>query len=467
MDTTQVTNTAIESLESVDAALRAETELQAKQRSQESRAEASRQRRASSIGTALRFLGVTALLTAAGIFLFQRWDGATHLSRYGMFLAFTTLVTLAGVFCSRQLHEQKGARTFLGVVLMFLPVHFAQLGAILFSRFGRVPEDAAGYYPFYLYWEAPSVESACIATAVGLLALLPMSYLAFSALARRHARDILATSFVAGAMLLVPTRDPSSVALIAILTWLFAIARDMHFSGCPEMRTLEGQVARLVPFAMAATAVGRQCALYETNQILAGAFLVGGSIIALRARPTAHPRGGTTAFCEVLAWVLAVPGMLLINWQVAETFAFLEPIHPLVVGVPLAIVMIHFDRRATLCNLLFKVTAVITVGLSLLTQYSNTDSFLICLFGLVLGVIGVVIASARESKMLFWSGVAVASTSLMRLACISIEQELFNSWIVLGTLGVVAVMAGSYLESNFHRLAERLRAHRTTMSRWT
>ncbi len=113
MDTTQVTNTAIESLESVDAALRAETELQAKQRSQESRAEASRQRRASSIGTALRFLGVTSLLTAAGIFLFQRWDGATHLSRYGMFLLSPHWLPWPECFARVSSTNRKGREHFL------------------------------------------------------------------------------------------------------------------------------------------------------------------------------------------------------------------------------------------------------------------------------------------------------------------------------------------------------------------
>lgn len=465
MNTTKNQAITATDLTSIEAALRDERKQQEQERLSEMRSSKAVENRASRVGSTLRFAGVTALLAAAGAFLTQHWTDASYLSRYGMFLLFTALVTGAGVFCSSTIKEQKGARAFLGVTVMFLPVHFAQLGALLFSQFGSVPESAVSYYP-YLYWEAPSLGIASAVTALGIAALLPMAYFAFSALARNHADKLLRTTFVCGAALLIPTREPAFIAAILGSLAIFSTFRDQQISVFPEMRTVEGRAARLVPFVTIITMIGRQCALYNASAFLVGLVLVGLSYAAMGMRAANAERSGATAFAEVVAWMLAIPGMLAISYDICESFRPAPSIEPLFLGLPLGAVMIHLERRARVCSLLFKTVAVLSIGLTFVAEYSYSDSLLPSTMGLILAIVAVTTASAIESKTLFWIGAVGCVASLLRMLELCINLHVVSPWIVLGVIGTAAVIGGSYIERNFTAILERFRNRRLTVISW-
>ena len=88
-------------LTSIDNALAEELAQAEQEREQSARAARAAHTRAVRLGTALRFAGVSILIMAAAAFITQRWVDSSHVTRYGLFLAFTLLVTSAGLFCSR------------------------------------------------------------------------------------------------------------------------------------------------------------------------------------------------------------------------------------------------------------------------------------------------------------------------------------------------------------------------------
>jgi len=83
----------------------------------------------------LRVLGGGVLVASLGIFLFQGWNDASDLGRFGLLFAQTLMLMAAGLASGRYLHEPKGARVFVGIGLVAVVANFAVLGGILWSQY--------------------------------------------------------------------------------------------------------------------------------------------------------------------------------------------------------------------------------------------------------------------------------------------------------------------------------------------
>jgi len=454
-------------LTSIDNALAEELAQAEQEREQSARAARAAHTRAVRLGTALRFAGVSILIMAAAAFITQRWVDSSHVTRYGLFLAFTLLVTSAGLFCSRRLNEQKGARAFLGVVLLFIPVHFAQLGALLFSCFGAPPSHASIAYPAFLLWQAPSGPAALLVTALGIGLLMPMAYLAYSVMARSHAGTLMISGFAAAAALLIPTREPAVVTLISALVLGFAVMRDRSVRGFPELRTTEGRIARSVPFIVAATAVARQCALYGAYPLMIGSILVAASAALMLSQRTGAAIGFRRAAIELLALILVIPGWLAMADDIIDAFSVSGRAAGLIASLPLLVILVGYEKRSRSCTALFQIASMVTFGMAVVLQTAGYSGLSASSAGVAIGILGLALSISARSRTLLWtSSITIVASACELIYLASTALDIVSPWIVLGALGIASVLAGSWIERNLSLLSDKLREVHRDIRSW-
>ena len=450
----------------VDEALAADIAKREKQ-SEERLAAVNREReKVSRIGTALRYVGIAVLFAATGSFMFQRWGDMTHLARYLSFLVFTVGVCGAGLLCGLKIGENKGARTLLGVVVALIPVHAAQLGAILFSQFGTAQRSASSY-PSALYWSVSSLSDALIAVGVGVATLVPMAFMAYSVLARSHARQLLALGCGVSAALLVPTRDPFYVGAIMALASAVALVGEVRLSSVLELRTREGLIARTVPFLAIAMMIGRQCFLYNATSLFMGFVFLVASAVTFEM----IPRLKINALVTTLSEHLSIPLMALAAFYLGDACVRgfgLErsALEPLVIGLPMGIAFTVMTERARESAGVFRAAssaALFCTGLAELMTVGGVEGGIA---SLIIGIVALTVACVTERKGLFLAGVALIVLSLARVSLEALANISVNPWVILGVIGVATIVAASYIERNFLRLREEFFALRKKVGAW-
>lgn len=424
-----------------------------------------RQSRVARLGSGLRFIGVMVLVAAVATFMSQRWTEMSHLTRYFSFLGFTAFVCGAGLLCGLKIGESKGARTLLGAVVTFIPVHCAQLGAILYSRAAQsAPSEL---YPSYLYWSVPSLTQAILALSVGLLALAPMAYMAYSVLSRRFAKTLFTLGFATSSALLLPTRDPLIVGLLISVVAVCMIRAEVSFSGIVELKTKEAIVARAVPMLALLTIVGRQAALYDTPRVFVGVLFALLSAVLFEVMPRVVPHKRVTGLCEVASMgtvaiaALMIADGLMHGFQVAGA-----EFEPLLYGLPIALSYALMAERARLTGSTFRVysaLALLLTGGAELCMYGSLAS---SVFALVIGIGAVTIGCLSQQRAMLFVGAGLTLLALVKTTAIAFSSLYVSAWIVMGVLGIVTIVGASYLERNFLLLRERLFAFRQRMQGW-
>jgi hypothetical protein len=132
-------------------------------------------------------------------------------------------LTGAGLVCGLSIRESRGARTFLALVVASVPVHFAVLGGLLQSQF-PLDSTLTGNAP----WNVDSPVTAVWLAGLGVMTLIPLTWLSMLTLVRPHARRLTLTFIAVNMALLLPVRDPGSVA------WLVALMSILAFTVEPR-----------------------------------------------------------------------------------------------------------------------------------------------------------------------------------------------------------------------------------------
>jgi hypothetical protein len=215
----------------------------------------------------LRGIGAIALLAAASSFLLQHWESGGDVWRYYALLAHTGLLGALGFAWGLKAGDARGARTFLALAAGLVPAHFCILGGLVYSQLS-VDAQAVGVAR-YATWIAPDATSALLAVGLSLAGLGVVTAVAFVALARARA-GLLGAAYLAGnALLLVPTRDPSSVAALAGVQLAALAALELVVARRePRLRTLEGSFVRVMLWAPAALMLVRSVLHYDLSALL-------------------------------------------------------------------------------------------------------------------------------------------------------------------------------------------------------
>lgn len=421
--------------------------------------------RISRIGTVLRYIGVAVLMAATGTFMFQRWGDMTHMSRYFAFLAFTAVVCAAGLVCGLKIGENKGARTLLGAVVVLLPVHCAQIGAILFSRLGGGAH--AMNYPSYFFWSVPSLADAVLVAVAGAVALIPMAYMAYSVLARNYARQLMLLGCAVSAILVVPTRDPLIVGLLLTVAGVVACMGEIKLSGVAELKTREAAVARCVPFIATAMLIGRQGALYHSSIFFQGIVYALMSAVLFEIAPRITTKKSIVRFCEAAALYPTALSCHLLADAVLRGFALHgTALAPVVIGLPITLVFAVMAERAKETSRLFRALSAVALFVTGLVELVDGVGIESCIIALVIGIFAVTYACVSEHKGLLFAGGSLTLLSLGRVTFLAIGSLSFSPWILLGVIGVATIVGASYLERNFTKLREGMFLARKRVSGW-
>src|SRR6187431_2576226 len=221
---------------------------------------------------ALRIAGAVLVVAAASTFMLQNWQVGNDLGRYAMLVGQSLLLTVAAYFVGLSVREGRSARTFLALVLATIPVSFAVLGGLVYSRFHL---DELAPLPHYASWIAPSRGSALLAVLGTLSLLVPLSLVSFTALARKQAKALTLAFCAANLLVLVPVRQPEVVAALAGVALLGLLHLELtRFAAAAQLDTLEGKLARVMPFAPPLIMLGRVFHLYHGGPAFVGGVLL-------------------------------------------------------------------------------------------------------------------------------------------------------------------------------------------------
>ncbi len=420
--------------------------------------------KASRLGAYLRNAGSLMLVLSALAFMLQKWGMIDHITRYFSFLGFTGVMAASALLCGLGVREGKSARTLFGLVVALTPVHFAQLGGLLFSVFGEIPSGTS--YPTYLLWQAESSTAVLATVGVALLALTPILFVGFSTLDRSLAKHLTAASLIVNTILLAPTRDPNIIALMSGTTLLAVLLYNVKLKGMAKYVTRESIFARATLFIPVAVVVGRQMTLYSLSEgfLAINLLFAAGVLFMVVPRYVGERLGAlsqTFSAVPLLLGVVTTVGSLGIGTRHHEVWLFL-----LSVGVPTSMVLLlmSFLSKSAHRNLQ---TIAALVGLSsTLVAFNFHPGIPTSALTLLTVVTFFTIAFMTESKsVLGISGVAgfLATGYHVQILLQTFE---FNLWITLGSVGVVTIVAASILERHFTVIVQHLALIRGRIAQW-
>lgn len=413
------------------------------------------------IARLLRILGAVVLVASAVTFAMQGWSGLDSLGRYYAFLVFTVVLSAAGVFCGLTLKEDKGARTFLGLGAAFLPAHFLQLGALLYSVVLGTPQHLHELFVL----RAPSLLAAVLAAGIALPLLAGVAFFGLSALARSEARVLTAVYLTLNAFLLLPVREADYVALFSLGAFALLSGFEFRrFSRAAAMSTREGAMVRAMLAAPLFCLVGRSVALYPLSQFFGSIMLAMLSFILLVAVPQWARNKEVMRLCEfasfgsaAMSWVLLVGALGFSDLpQLATPMTFL-PMALIFSGMSLVVPSGGAGYRR-----LASWIAIGAVLVQLFTVPGLASSFL-CI---VTAVLTTVAAFTAEDRGLLVSGVFGLGAGLLYHLRYAVDFYTLSPWLSLALTGVLIVIGSSYLERNSGQINRQISAFRERIAGW-
>jgi hypothetical protein len=414
---------------------------------------------------ALRIAGAVLVVASASTFMLQHWQAGNDLIRYTMLVGQSLLLAAAAYFVGLTMREGRSARTFLALVLATMPVSFAVLGGLVYSQFHL---EALAPLPQYATWMAPSPQAALLAVAATLLVLVPLAVVSFVALARKECKA-LSLAFIAGNLLvLVPVRQPLTIVLLAGLALLALLQLELgRFAGKAQLDTLEGKLARVMPFGAPAIMLGRVFHLYH-----AGAAFVGGVLlIAAAALWLLLAQTRNTIKRDVGAWIAAGCGVAgwALCWTELRHSLGSDAQGVLCWGLPAALLVGVAALRATTSRValvgISTVGGLVTVLIACAFDL-DTVSALCCI---VLGVAVAVWGASVRALLRTVSGSLVALFGLGVEVWLAVQHDNLLRWASLTVVGVLLIIGSAYVERNRTRIirfwdeaaARRLRQQET------
>ncbi|HYQ01424.1 MAG TPA: hypothetical protein VER96_22280 [Polyangiaceae bacterium] len=398
---------------------------------------------------ALRIAGAALVVAAASTFMLQNWQAGNDLMRYAMLVGQSLLLAAAAYFVGLTVREGRSARTFLALVLATIPVSFAVLGGLVYSQF-HLGELAS--LPHYASWIAPSKGAALLAVFGTLIVLVPLSLVSFTALARKEAKALTLAFVGANLLVLVPLRQPELVSVFSGVALLGLLRLELtRFAVSAQLDTLEGKLARVMPFAPPLIMLGRVFHLYHVGPaFVGGVLLIAAAALWQLLTPTS-----SEARRDAGAWIASSLGV--IGWGLCwfEFMAHLSSIGVsiLVLGLPAAAMFFLGALRSAHAR-----TALLTLGtiFALMTALSasavdrGTAAAFCCI---VLGVAVSVWGAAVRTPVRMVAGALVALWGLGLQVWLAVHADNLLRWISLTVVGILLIVGSAYIERNRARLS--------------
>jgi hypothetical protein len=391
---------------------------------------------------ALRIAGAALVVASASTFMLQHWQGGNDVTRYAMLVGQSMLLAAAAYFVGLTVREGRSARTFLALVLGTIPVSFTVLGGLVYSRFHL---EALSPLPHYASWVAPNDGSVVLAVVGTLIVLVPLAIVSMVALARKEAKALTLVFTGANLLLLLPIRAPVPIVAIAgaLLVALLELDR-VRFARAPRLDTLEGKLARVMPFFPPLIMLGRVVHLYDISSAFAGGCLLtlAAGLFQFAAR-TKHPQGR-----QVLGWFSA--GIAVHGWGLCwlEVLPHLHgaALTVLLLGVPASALVLIASLRADAARgpiaSVGTIFALGTVVLAAALDRATGPALCAIVLGTIVGVVGAGFGSWAWA--LIGAGVALFGLGVEVWQAVHVNNLV--RWASLSLVGVGMIVGSAYVE---------------------
>lgn len=399
---------------------------------------------------ALRIAGAALVVASASTFMLQHWGGGNDLLRYAMLAGQSLLLAAAAYFVGLTLREGRSARTFLALVLATMPVSFAVLGGLVYSQFHL---EVVPQLPSYATWVAPSRGAALLAVAGTLLVLSPLAVVSFVALARKEAKALALAFLASNLLILVPVRQPLVVVLIAGVALIALLQLELtRFAPSLQLDTLEGRLARVMPFAAPLIMLGRVFHLYRVEATFVGGLcLTTAAVLWLLLSKV-----GTAWKRDVGSWtagLVAVLGWGLCWLELVERADFGAAGAVLLWGLPAASLLAVASKRSVKAGAsLLGTSTAVALGTTLVAAVIDCGSIAAvgCIF---VGVATAVWGAATRALLRTVAGSLVALSGLLLQVWLATHTDNVLRWVGLSVVGVLLIVGSAYVERNRGRIA--------------
>ena len=402
-----------------------------------------------SVSELLRYLGTLVLLSSPAVFMLQQWEQMNHITRYFSFLGLTGLIAATGFFCALKLRENKGARTLLAITAAIVPVHFLQLGALIYSK----TADHIPSMPHYLIWTAPSTSSLITVLALALVGLLPITYVAFCTLARQKSAAITAIYLLACAQLLIPVRDPVSVAIVAAFTFtLLFVGYIYSLERAACMRTFEGVLCRIMLCLPISFLIGRQLYLYNADDTFRGVVSAVLAVVFFHLIPRTIEDRSNSLLSQLIGTIFALSATNLLVTSSLHSFGLTQLLPHLLSLLPFAAVFYGLSFSINYLKQGYRSIAIVLAVAGVIQEVLFSSNLLALSLCLVLSMVVIVAAFAQQGKYTFGAGILCFTVTLVRFIQYAVPFASISPWVGLAILGLVTVVLGSYVEQDNNRL---------------
>ena len=403
---------------------------------------------ADALTRALRIAGAALVVASASTFMLQHWQVGNDLTRYAMLVAQSLLLAAAAYFVGLTMREGRSARTFLALVLATIPISFTVLGALVYSQFHVEPLRAL---PHYVSWVAPDAMSALLAVAGTLLVLVPLTVVSFVALARKEAKALTLAFCAANALLLVPIRQPEIASAIAGVALLALLRLELtRFAFSAQLDTLEGKLARVMPFAPPLVMLGRAFSLYHVGPaFVGGVLLIAGAALWLFLSRAASWRFRELGACW--ASVLGVVGWGLCWTELSPQLAS-DACKVLLFGLPAAALLFVGSVRALKCRGLLVALGTYTGLITALAASAIDRGTAAAFCCIALGVAVAVWGAAVNARLRTVCGALVALWGLGLQVWLAVHADNLLRWASLTAVGILLIVVSAYIERNRARI---------------
>ena len=417
------------------------------------------------VPTVLRLFGAGVLISSLSIFLFNGWSVGDGLHRFLTLIAFSSLLTGAGLVSAKVIGENIGARLFLGITLLSVIVNFSVAGSLIYSklRFAYIPDSMPGF----AVWNMTSDISVIALALAALATLTPIAIFAFRVLARKSSTTLLSLFVASNALLLLPVRDANLAALGGAIG-LFFIGRKLSTLSKldPSLTTLEGRFAKAVTVLPLLILIGRSLIFYDLTSFALG--MLAAMVFMVLRELNFYLRAKTFLVkgLDFSSIVVAALGAVLFSDSIYHIFSGGQALQLPVFSTLFAVALVELSLRSAISGSLIRKIAAFSLVLGLSLNLLVYPSHLLALANIAVGVGILIYGISTEQKLLFLSGLATSAVGVLYEMMLISEWFHLGNWLSLAVFGSLVILLASLIERHGASVSKRLTTWRTAYCRW-
>ena len=413
----------------------------------------------------LRATGSLVLILSLSSFLFHGWHHVDDLTRYIMLLSETIVLCIAGVLSIKWLNEPRGARTFVALALVAIPVNFAIMGGLLYAPM-LANSNITAIIPEYFRWHIIDNGMLSTVVVVSIALLTPVTLIGYRIMARGSANTLTFVFILLNAVLLLPVRVGMYMNIILIASTLFSLWQLHRLSKLDyTLHTPTGRFARALIFIPVGIMFGRTLWMYGGDAFISGftALVIYLVVRHFRTFTREHNRWLTALDIAALIPAGIAAGQLteVLSTYLGLGHSVILPFATLAFGA----VLVDTSMRAANKSGYLRLAAFVTAAGALFGLFDSGTAFN-AIWTVLTGIGLITYGAAIKYKSIFITGIITAAIGLLFEM-----QNIFNhldlgSWGAMALLGIVSILSASVIERHGNQIRLKLGHYYQQMTNW-